>query len=799
MNNKALFGLGPQISILILIPIIILLGVIFHLKNTNMLNTQIANQEIYNLNKASRNIHAGSIKISDTIRSMSAYMMEIVQAWQNSIAYDNKDRYFQELEKSINGLRLTSKKTNEFAIQYIENLKKNHLVPSDEKINQNFESKNHDRWLLWAKANLIVRISDQIPRITDIYLDSARRTNSLLKDNRLNDAKSNYIYEESVRLEMLKRMFADLSLLAKNFNADISKEIYKSFSEQYIRIEERTHTANSTATLYAQASGLFLAILAALFAYIRLAKPLMQTSQLMESVLNNESVDAFKYTNRKDEIGKMSCSLLAFIKAMEENVKSKQALEESAVKNAQLTIALDQINTGMLLINKSGELVYANQSIKETLKSQTAYPEVGKDLGLIAFDLINKSNIENQQKAGLFDNPQEFILPLGSEVYRVLSVPLSQNTRIGENHSVLMQWVNQTSQLEVEREIDLIIDKVSQGDLRTQISESGKVEFYLRLTQGLNTINKETSSVLMNVNSVLSGLAKGNLHKRMEGQYQGTYGRLQKNLNYAIQKLSSVTTSVQSGIVDLCQNTSEISHCNSNLKDVFGELSNSIDDINQSTLRLAKQSDSISQQADASKHSAKSALNSAQDSIAVISSAMQSMEKIQLASQNVSTIVDVINEISAQTNLLALNAAVEAARAGASGRGFAVVATEVRSLAMRCTESASEISALISESNEQVKEGSKFVTQSESALNSITKEIQAIHSALVKMDETAKEQNKGTHQASSAVERIKEKMSTSEEMVIQVANNTQELFKQAGQIEVQVNFFGSRPGKQSTQ
>ena len=114
----------------------------------------------------------------------------------------------------------------------------------------------------------------------------------------------------------------------------------------------------------------------------------------------------------------------------------------------------------------------------------------------------------------------------------------------------------------------------------------------------------------------------------------------------------------------------------------------------------------------------------------IVTQAVEAMTRIEQASQKITDITSVIDDIAFQTNLLALNAAVEAARAGEAGKGFAVVASEVRTLAQRSSDAAKDITGLINTSTTEVAQGVKLVRSAGDALGKIVDASQKVASTV---------------------------------------------------------------------
>jgi methyl-accepting chemotaxis protein len=188
------------------------------------------------------------------------------------------------------------------------------------------------------------------------------------------------------------------------------------------------------------------------------------------------------------------------------------------------------------------------------------------------------------------------------------------------------------------------------------------------------------------------------------------------------------------------------------------------------------------------------ASNAASKGGEVVGRVVGTMKGINESSRKIADIITVIDGIAFQTNILALNAAVEAARAGEQGRGFAVVASEVRNLAQRSADAAKEIKTLITNSVEQVEQGSALVDQAGHSMEEIVGAIKRVSDIVAEISAAGVEQSSGVGQVEQAVSQMDQATQQNAALVEESAAAAESLRQQAQELVQAVAVFRTSHG-----
>lgn len=277
-----------------------------------------------------------------------------------------------------------------------------------------------------------------------------------------------------------------------------------------------------------------------------------------------------------------------------------------------------------------------------------------------------------------------------------------------------------------------------------------------------------------------------------------------------IGRIAESSTQLASASEQLSASSTQIAEGADRQSGQTAQVATAMEEMNATVIEVAKNSQQVSESARSAQHIALDGGKVVEEAIIAMQEVSESTEvtaetikKLGRSSEEIGTIVSVINDIADQTNLLALNAAIEAARAGEQGRGFAVVADEVRKLAERTTKATKEISGMINtiqsetgkavdamgEGTQKVENGVTLANQAGDALKQIVSGVENVTDMISHIATSAEEQSSTTDEISRNMDSIAEVAKSNVAAIGEVANATNEMARLATELKDLVSNF----------
>lgn len=346
-------------------------------------------------------------------------------------------------------------------------------------------------------------------------------------------------------------------------------------------------------------------------------------------------------------------------------------------------------------------------------------------------------------------------------------------------------------------EIVALVEKVTSGDLSQRLSTEGKDGIFAEVCSQINQLVDGLDAVLLDVGEKMQALANGDLSQRIHADYRGAFGELKENVNRTANQLNEIVSDIQlaSGKVE-----GAAAEINGGTEDLSRRTEQAASNLEETAASTEQMSATVKQNADNAENAnqfADTANQSALKGGEVVKQAVGAMSKIEESAKKITDIIGVIDEIAFQTNLLALNASVEAARAGEAGKGFAVVAQEVRQLAQRSAQAATDIKSLIQDSNGQVKDGVQLVNQAGEALSEIVGSIGKVAKIVEEISIASQQQTSGVQEINSSVTSLDEMTQQNSALVEESTAAARSLTDEAGKLAELTAFFTLDHGRKA--
>ncbi|OIK09774.1 methyl-accepting chemotaxis protein [Bacillus sp. MUM 13] len=333
---------------------------------------------------------------------------------------------------------------------------------------------------------------------------------------------------------------------------------------------------------------------------------------------------------------------------------------------------------------------------------------------------------------------------------------------------------------------------------------------------------------------IADSIAKGDLtvdinmaaaSKDEVGRLSGSIGEMVKNLNGLITNIHDTSSYLAASAEELSANASETYEYSMKVSDDVAKVAKG----NEITLRTTEESAAaieetaygIQKIAGSSfivSESSTLTSREAKDGNYIIQRLIQQMSLINTSVNQIGSaiiklndnttkiddFVRIISDIANQTNLLALNAAIEAARAGEHGKGFAVVADEVRKLAEQSASSATQITELIrdiqqdsassisvmEEGEENVEAGLKLTNEAGEVFKRILESAEEVAMQIHEVSAASEQISASSEEVAASVNEMKATAQSTSEFSGRVSDATYEQLSSMEEIKATSNSLG---------
>jgi len=329
---------------------------------------------------------------------------------------------------------------------------------------------------------------------------------------------------------------------------------------------------------------------------------------------------------------------------------------------------------------------------------------------------------------------------------------------------------------------------------------------------------------IMRIKDVVNSYAKGDLTTRadvkvafMGKELSDEVSQLGKSVDEMADKMSTVIGKMSESSKHLAVASNQLNVSSTSMEigankqnEQTTHVATAMEEMAATVMEVARSSQDVAESAAGARDIAGNGGSVVRDAIIAMQEVSESTSvtadmigKLGDSSEEIGTIVSVINDIADQTNLLALNAAIEAARAGEQGRGFAVVADEVRKLAERTGTATKEISSMIgaiqsdtgvavnamSAGTKKVENGVKLANEAGESLGQIDAGIQNVSDMINQIATATEEQSATTDEININMEAITEVSVSTIYSIKEVVRSSDELSVLAKDLDALVSGF----------